>query len=105
MDIYGIHHNEAYYKDPYTFNPRRFDGNESSTLQDDAWFGFGHGPRACPAVRWAFISMKIFLARILNEYKVLKTAKTLEPDQWKMGFAGLTIGPSKPLVIGFERRW
>jgi len=103
-DIDGIHHNESYYKDPHVFNPHRFDGDESNTLQDDAWFGFGYGPRACPAVRWAFIAMKIFLARIVNEYKIVKTAKTLEPNQWKMAFKGLTLGPSEPLLIGFEKR-
>ena len=30
------------------FKPSRWEGNESNTLQDEHWFGFGQGPRACP---------------------------------------------------------
>ena len=102
MDL--IHTSDAYYKDPKKFDPTRFEGQESNTLQDDYWFGFGTGPRACPAVRWAFIAMKIFTVQLLKDYKVVKTEKTLGPDEWTMSFSGSTIGPSSKLLIGFEKR-
>ena len=37
-----------YYENPEKFDPDRFKGNESNTLQDENWFGFGQGPRSCP---------------------------------------------------------
>lgn len=55
-------------------------------------------------LRWAFVAMKIFLSEMLLKYKVVKTDKTLERDQWEIAFAGQSLGSSKPLLVGFERR-
>ena len=122
----AIHYSDQFYKDPQVFNPHRFDGAESNTLQDDHWYGFGVGPRACPAVRleyfeikfshdfyhhliqtffrWAFIAMKIFIAEMLLKYKVVRTDKTLDRKEWEIAFVGQSLGSSKPLLVGFERR-
>ena len=43
-----FHMDEDYYDQPDKFNPDRWEGNESNTLQDENWFGFGQGPRSCP---------------------------------------------------------
>ena len=75
-DVELIHNSEEFYTDPKIFNLHRFDGQESNTLQDDHWFAFGAGPRACPAVRWAFIAMKIFITQLVKNYKIVKTDKT-----------------------------
>jgi len=32
---FAVHKNSEYYEDPDTFNPHRFDGNESNTLQGE----------------------------------------------------------------------
>lgn len=32
---FAVHKNSEYYEDPNTFNPHRFDGNESNTLQGE----------------------------------------------------------------------
>jgi len=104
FNLEAIHMNEQFYKEPKVFNPHRFDGHESNTLQDEHWYGFGNGPRACPAVRWAFLAMKIMIVNIVRNYKIVKTDKTLEPHEWKMGIQGIVLGPDKPLLVGFERR-
>jgi len=103
-NVVGIHNSEVHYSEPETFKPDRFEGNESNTLQDDAWYGFGYGPRACPGVRWAFLAMKILLVRLLMKYRVVKTNKTLNPDEWQMKVKGVEFKPSKPLLVGFEKR-
>ena len=36
-----IHMNPDIYDEPQKFDPDRWEGNESNTLQDEAWFGFG----------------------------------------------------------------
>ena len=76
----------------------------SNTLQDDAWFGFGYGPRACPAVRWAYVAMKIFLVQVLRNYRIVKSNRTLDYNQWEMQLVGLSLRPSKPLLVKFEKR-
>ena len=102
--VTGIHNSDSFYKDPKTFDPHRYDGKESNTLQDEHWFGFGAGPRACPAVRWAFIAMKIMMVQLLKDYKVVRTDKTVEIDEWTMHMAETTIQPDKPFLVGFEKR-
>jgi len=65
-----FHRNSNFYNEPEKFNPDRFEGSETNTLQDDYWFGFGQGPRACPGVRWSFVCMKIFIAQLMKKYKI-----------------------------------
>ena len=45
---HNIHMDPNIHHEPHMFNPARWEGNESITLQDDAWFAFGQGPRSCP---------------------------------------------------------
>ena len=84
--VYDIHWNEDLYSNPGDFIPHRFDGKESNTLQDDNWFGFGMGPRACPAVRWVWVAMRVFLVNILKNYKIVKTDKTILMEKVKIAF-------------------
>ena len=77
---------------------------QSNTLQDDAWFAFGFGPRSCPGVRWVYLLTKIFIVELLRNYRVVKCAKTLEPSEWEFQFKKMTFGPSKDLLVAFERR-
>ena len=38
-----FHMSEKNYENPEKFDVERWKGNESNTLQDDAWFAFGQG--------------------------------------------------------------
>ena len=55
--------------DPENFNPDNF-------TNKFAHMGFGQGPRACPASRYAYLAVKIFLARLFKTYKVIPCEKT-----------------------------
>ena len=48
--------------------------------------------------------MKIFIAEMLLKYKVVRTDKTLDREEWEIAFVGQSLGSSKPLLVGFERR-
>ena len=69
---YAIHHNEAYYPDPFTFNPSRWivgAGDALSTeasvrLAQSAFCPFSIGPRGCVGKTMAYAEMKILLARM-----------------------------------------
>jgi len=50
LNIHGIHHSPALWKNPEQFNPARFNKLASESEGDEAsssWMGFGTGPRAC----------------------------------------------------------
>lgn len=104
--IASIHRSSRFYKQPNKFDPHRFDGHESNTLQDDHWFGFGVGPRACPAVRWTFVAMKIFIVQLVKKYKIVKSDKTVEMDEVKLVFRPpFAMAPTKDLLVRFEKRF
>ena len=84
------------------FDPSRWEGNESNTLQDDFWFGFGHGPRACPGTRWAYLTMKMIVIEIIKKYEIVQCEKT--PKNIKMTLTDLKLTSDKPMIIKFRNR-
>jgi len=101
---FAVHKNPEYYEDPDSFNPHRFDGNESNTLQDDYWFGFGIGPRSCPAVRWVFVAIKVFIANVIKNYEIIPGEGTPPIDKIEMKFVGTQVKTTKPMNIRFKKR-
>ena len=93
------------------FKPSRWDGNESNTLQDEHWSGFGQGPRACPGMflalycrlvgikgtRWAFLTMKIMLVELLRVNEIEKCENT--PEKVKLLQKGLRVVSDKPMIV------
>ena len=64
-----IHQSEENFANPSEFNPDlHFD---SDVLNPSTFFTFGHGPRNCIGMRFAWTIMKSFLVRLLANYKVL----------------------------------
>ncbi|CBY33908.1 unnamed protein product [Oikopleura dioica] len=100
----GVHKSREFYEEPEKFNPHRFDGNESNTLQDDYWFGFGIGPRSCPATRWAFVAIKLFIANVIKKYEIISGEGTPELADLKMKFVGKQVKTTKPMNIRFKNR-
>merc|ERR1712227_797026 len=41
-----------------------------------AYMSFGQGPRACPGTRYAYLAVKIFLAKLFRSYRVVPSEKT-----------------------------
>ena len=84
------------------FDPTRWEGNESNTLQDDHWFAFGHGPRACPGTRWAYLTMKMIMIEMIKTYEIIPCAKT--PKTIKSTLTNLKVSADKPLIVSFRKR-
>lgn len=117
---YAIHHNDAYYPEPFTFNPLRWieasDTTDASVqLAQSAFCPFSIGPRGCVGKTMAYAEMKILLARMTWLYDMrLKEGSTLgegnpalglgrarkdefQLDDW---FAARAHGP----MVEFKRR-
>ncbi|EGN97680.1 hypothetical protein SERLA73DRAFT_111009 [Serpula lacrymans var. lacrymans S7.3] len=81
IDVIGIHYNPRYFPDPEIFEPSRW---EDSTVNTDAFVGFGHGPRVCIGDRFSIVESICFLVMLLRTWKVevnLLNNETLE--QWR----------------------
>ncbi|KAL0581128.1 hypothetical protein V5O48_000917 [Marasmius crinis-equi] len=69
-NIWAIMRDPDLYKDPSTFNPNRFLGNQSE--QDPRKFAFGFGRRVCPGAQFAEDSLFMNVSRILATFNIRK---------------------------------
>ena len=82
--LWSMHHDEAFWGDPYEFRPERFLDEDGSMLPPDHEklrhvLGFGTGPRVCPGELIA--KTRLFLWTV----GILRTFKVLPPDSRPLG--------------------
>jgi len=75
VNMYTIHHNEAYFPDPFVFKPARWllpdesemseDAKAKKKLMYDAFTPFSIGPRGCAGKSMAYLEMSLTLAKTL----------------------------------------
>jgi cytochrome P450 len=65
-----LHRNEAYFPEPLTFRPERFDSETGQEIDKYAYLPFSGGPRICIGNSFAMMQMKINLATIWQQYKL-----------------------------------
>jgi cytochrome P450 len=75
--VYTIHHNTAYFSDPFMFKPQRWIidpalsyTEERVKLAQSAFCPFSIGPRSCAAKNLALMELAITLARTLFLYEI-----------------------------------
>ncbi len=86
--LWSMHHDEAFWGDPYNFRPERFLDEDGSMLPPDHEklrhvLAFGAGPRICPGELIAKTRLFLWTVDIVRMFKVLP------PDT-------LTLGPCDP---------
>mmetsp|Transcript_4515 Transcript_4515/g.3727 ORF Transcript_4515/g.3727 Transcript_4515/m.3727 type:complete len:214 (+) Transcript_4515:962-1603(+) len=76
-DYFFNHFNEKYFKDPYTFNPKRWLNRDS----DDpfCFTPFSAGPRNCIGQHLSIIEAKIILSEFLKRYNFTCSDKNYNP--------------------------
>ena len=67
-----------YFPNPEVFNPENFTAANKNARHPLASGGFGHGPRNCIAQRFATMEVKIVVARVLHNYRILPCDKTVD---------------------------
>ena len=76
LSVYYLHHNPKYWKEPESFIPERFEGNNNVLFNSDAYYPFGAGPRMCIGFYFATMEITIVLAHLLYNFDF-----ELDPDQ------------------------
>jgi len=90
---YAIHHNEAYYSQPFTYTPERWirgamnplTGRETSEEEvvkaQSSFCPFSIGPRGCIGKGLAYVEMTMALARTLYLYDMRKAVGIVDPGE------------------------
>lgn len=69
VPAYVIHHNAAYFPDPWTFNPARWlSGSPEATR--DAFIPFSLGTRSCIGRNLAYLDITLVMARLLFSFDI-----------------------------------
>ena len=76
MPIYAAHYNEEFFPEPFVFNPDRFLKENEDQIIPYTWRPFGAGNRVCIGQRFALLEIKIFVAKLLQKFKIVQTSKT-----------------------------
>lgn len=68
LNVYGMHHNPAYWHAPNTFNPEEFLVAKEKLENSFAYIPFGGGPRICIGNRFAMMVMLVVVCRLIQKF-------------------------------------
>ncbi|CAF4904835.1 unnamed protein product [Pieris macdunnoughi] len=68
ISLYGVHRDPQFFENPDVFDPDRF--GEGRAVSDN-YLPFGVGPRACIGSKAGLLFVKVVLAKILSEYRLV----------------------------------
>ncbi|KAG8285713.1 hypothetical protein J6590_074826 [Homalodisca vitripennis] len=78
VPVYAIHNDPNIYPNPDIFDPDRFLPENIKTRHPISFMGFSAGPRTCIGNKFATCQVKVLLANILANFKLVKCNKTAE---------------------------
>ena len=76
---YVVHHDERWFPNPLTFDPDRFGPERVDSIPRCAYLPFGAGPRACIGAGLATLEMTLFVAALLQRFRLTPIEGQREP--------------------------
>lgn len=101
IPVYALHHSPEYFEKPFEFIPERFMMWNKNKLTPYSYIPFAAGPRTCIGMRFALMEAKLCLARLINRFKLFRTAQTDIP--FKLKKSNIVLAPDN-VIVGCEKR-
>uniref|UniRef100_A0A1B6ECW3 Cytochrome P450 n=1 Tax=Clastoptera arizonana TaxID=38151 RepID=A0A1B6ECW3_9HEMI len=79
IPVFAIHHDPKHFPNPQVFDPERFNEENVGNIHPGTYLPFGIGPRNCPGNLFSYVKMKIFLLKILLNFKISLGQKVQVP--------------------------
>ena len=102
INAIGIAHDQKYFPNPDSFDPENFMKAKKMERDPLTFMGFNQGPRACIAMRFALLEMKICLSHLLKNFNFLSCEKTTR--NYKIDASNFLGGIEGGACVKCERR-
>lgn len=79
IPTYPLHRDPKYWPEPEEFHPERFNKNNKDNINPYVYLPFGSGPRNCIGMRFALMSMKLAVVRVLQNFSIQPCKETEIP--------------------------
>lgn len=99
VNIYGLHHDAAYFPNPEQFDPERFSPENEKSIPKYAYLPFGGGPRVCIGNAFAMMEAKLIVATIARRWQF-----RLSPDCLVQPQAQFTLRPKNGMGMMAQER-
>lgn len=96
IPIYGLHYDPEYYPEPHQFDPERFTAENIRVRKPFTYMPFGEGPRTCPGIQFSMLTIKLFVALLLNGHAISLNERTKQP---------IIVDPKLPFVTPKTQIW
>ena len=70
--LYAIHTNPKVWRDPFRFDPDRWDKQETKERHRCAYVPFATGPRGCIGFNFALLEVKVLLSELVSRYEFVR---------------------------------
>ncbi|XP_022168001.1 cytochrome P450 306a1-like [Myzus persicae] len=98
---WAMHHDEKYWTDPQTFQPKRFLDDEGNMINNKAFMPFQAGKRACVGDTLSYWILYLFGANIIHNFNVSTEPGLSEKeiDTIMDGVFGITLSPATHNIV------
>ncbi|XP_054923749.1 cytochrome P450 3A4-like [Dermacentor andersoni] len=93
----------AYWKEPENFDPERFSPENKCQVDPTVYQPFGQGPRNCVGMRFAQLEMKLAMAKLLAQYKLILDDRHIKEKHLEIGSSFILAYPINGVWLKVEK--